>query len=69
MPAAWLWCEVGELADLAGFHLGPFAAPFAFAVEEPGDDLLRVWRRGGLAVGDDRLALPFERDAAEPCGQ
>ena len=25
--------------------------------------------RCGLAVGDDRFGLPFERDAAEPCGQ
>ena len=30
---------------------------------------LRRVGRGGQAVVDDRLALPFERDAAEPCDQ
>ena len=61
--------EVGQLADLVGFHLGPLAAPFAFAPQEPGDQLLAANGRGGQAVVDDRLALPFERDAAEPCDQ
>jgi hypothetical protein len=42
---------------------------FAFAVQEPGDDLSRACGRCWLAVGDDRFPLPFERDAAEPCGQ
>src|SRR6516162_10827419 len=53
--AAWLAGEVGELAGLVGFHRGAGVAPFAFAVQEPGDDLLRARGRCGLAVGDDRL--------------
>ena len=43
--AAWLGGEVGELADLVGFHLCAGVAPFAFAVQEPGDDLLRACGR------------------------
>ena len=40
------------------------------AAQEPGDQLLAAGGgRGGQAVVDDRLALPFERDAAEPCDQ
>src|SRR3984957_19167557 len=66
--AAWPY-QVGELSDLVAFHRGPGVAPFAFAVQEPGDDLPRARGRCWLAVGDDRFLLPFERDAAEPCGQ
>src|ERR1019366_3686932 len=61
--------EIGQLADLVGFHRGPLAAPLAFASQEPGDQLPAADGRGGQAVVNDRLALPFERDAAEPCDQ
>ena len=71
-PWGWLLPrrgEVGQLADLVGLHLGPLAAPFAFTAQEPGDQLPAADGRGGQAVIDDRLALPFERDTAEPCDQ
>jgi hypothetical protein len=61
--------EVGEFADLVDFHPGTLVAPLAPPGAEPDDQLPAAGGRGGLAVGEDRLSLPFERDAAEPGDQ
>src|SRR5437867_4692302 len=61
--------EIGELADLVGFHGRVLLAPLAPARAEPGDQLLAGGSRDRRAVIEDRLLLPFQRDAAEPGDQ
>ena len=60
--------EVGELADLVHLHLGPCARTARSGPRRSRwiSSLLRRVRRGGEAVDEDRLLLPFERDPAEP---
>ena len=58
--------EVGELADLVDFHVGRRLAVLTPPGAEPLDQLLAAGGRVGKAVGDDRLLLPFQRDATEP---
>ena len=62
---SWL-AEVGEFADLVDFHVGPRVRSTRTAGQEPGDQFLAADGPGGKAVGDDRLLLPFQRNAAEP---
>ena len=61
--------EVGEGADLVDFHRGALLTPLAPACQEPDGQLLAAGSRDGLAVGEDRFLLPYQRDAAEPCDQ
>ena len=61
--------EVGEFADLVYFHVRALLAPFAPSRVEPGDQLAAGDGRDGCAVGEDRLVLPFQRDATEPGDQ
>src|SRR6476660_7579415 len=62
--------EVGELADLVHMHLAAVPADLAPVRQEPGDQLLMADdARDKGAIGDDRILLPPERNAAEPCDQ
>src|SRR6266516_262210 len=64
--------EVGELADLVCLHLCPVFADLAPAGPEPFDQLVAgaaAGGRGWLAIGEDRLLLPFQWYSAEPCDQ
>lgn len=50
---------MGELGDVVHLHLAAVAAHLAPASEESGDQLLVAdGGRDGLAVGEDRRALP-----------
>jgi hypothetical protein len=51
--------EVGELADLVDFHVGPLVAVLAPPCAEPLDQLFATGGRVGKAVGDDRLLCCF----------
>ena len=62
--------EVGELADVVDLHLVRAArrariCPCRSRVTSS----LRVGGRAGRRSVEDRVLLPFERDAAEPCDQ
>ena len=57
--------QVGELSDLVDFYRAALLAQFTLAGSEPGDQLFAAGDRDWLAVGEDRCALSFERDAAE----
>ena len=62
--------EVGELADLVDVHLARVPADLAPVRQEPGDQLFTADNaRDQETVGDDRVLLPSQRDAAEPCDQ
>ena len=63
-------CEVGEPGDVVHLHLAAVLAQLARIPQEPGNDLLAgVGVPAGSAVDDDRVLLPFEGNAAEPCDQ
>ena len=54
--------EMSQLGDVVHLHLAGVLTHLAPSPEEPGDQLLVVdggW--DGLAVGEDRVALPSQR--------
>jgi hypothetical protein len=62
--------EVGERPDVVDLDVVRSPAELASALEQPGDQLpVRVDGPGVLAVGEDRVFLPLERDTAEPGDQ
>ena len=70
----WLWLsgfvEVGELADVVGFHLAGALAHLTSSCLEPLDELCAADdARGWLTVGEDRGGLPSQGDATESGGQ
>src|SRR5439155_1332690 len=66
----WLsgFVEVGEFTVVVYLHLVRAVADLAPVGEQPCDQLLAPrWGRVCAAVGEDRVALPFEWYAAESC--
>src|SRR6266508_6019578 len=63
--------EVGECADVMNLNGSRVVADLAPALAEPGDELAspRVGCPAGHAVGEDRVVLSPQWDAAEPCDQ
>ncbi len=68
----WLpgFAEMGELGDVVGFHLAGALAHLKSSSLEPLDELCAADdARGWLTVGENRVSLPFQRDATESGGQ
>ena len=62
--------EVGELADLMHLHPVRVAADLAPSRQESADQLSAMrGRPAWLAIGQDRVLLPPERDTTEGCDQ
>jgi hypothetical protein len=62
--------EVSKRPDVVDLDVIRSLAELASAPEQPGDQLpAGVDGPGVLAVGEDRVLQPLERNAAGPCGQ
>src|SRR6266705_295053 len=59
--------EVGEFTYVVCLYVGRALADLAPVGEKPCDQLFTTGGRQGLAVGEDRVPLPLEWYAAEPC--